>query len=65
VASQKLADGVWFIGGGSHDSLAVEFKDFAVVVRRSRHYTDGDTLNGLMETELSLYRLVSGREGRA
>ena len=32
VASQKLADGVWFIGGGSHNSLAVEFKDFAAVI---------------------------------
>jgi glyoxylase-like metal-dependent hydrolase (beta-lactamase superfamily II) len=32
VASQKLADGVWFVGGGSHNSLAVEFKDFVTVV---------------------------------
>jgi hypothetical protein len=32
VASQKLADGVWFIGGGSHNSLAVEFKDFVTVI---------------------------------
>ena len=32
VASQKLADGVWFIGGGSHNSLAVEFKDFITVI---------------------------------
>ena len=30
--SQKLADGVWFIGGGSHNSLAVEFRDFAAVI---------------------------------
>jgi glyoxylase-like metal-dependent hydrolase (beta-lactamase superfamily II) len=32
IASQKLADGVWFIGGGSHNSLAVEFKDYAAVI---------------------------------
>ncbi len=30
--SQKLADGVWLIGGGSHNSVLVEFKDFAAVV---------------------------------
>jgi glyoxylase-like metal-dependent hydrolase (beta-lactamase superfamily II) len=30
--SQKLADGVWFIGGGTHNSMAVEFRDFAVVI---------------------------------
>src|SRR5262249_61312064 len=32
VASQKLADGVWYLGGGSHNSLAVECKDYAVVI---------------------------------
>jgi glyoxylase-like metal-dependent hydrolase (beta-lactamase superfamily II) len=32
VASQKLADGVWFVGGGSHNSLAVEFMDFVTVI---------------------------------
>jgi glyoxylase-like metal-dependent hydrolase (beta-lactamase superfamily II) len=30
--SQKLADGVWLIGGGSHNSVAVDFRDFAVVI---------------------------------
>jgi Metallo-beta-lactamase superfamily len=30
--SQKLADGVWFIGGGTHNSLAVEFRDFVTVI---------------------------------
>ena len=30
--SQKLADGVWFIGGGTHNSMAVEFRDFAAVI---------------------------------
>lgn len=32
VESQKLADGVWLLGGGSHNSMLVEFKDFAAVV---------------------------------
>jgi glyoxylase-like metal-dependent hydrolase (beta-lactamase superfamily II) len=32
VESQKLADGVWFVAGGSHNSLAVDFRDFATVV---------------------------------
>jgi glyoxylase-like metal-dependent hydrolase (beta-lactamase superfamily II) len=32
VESQKLADGVWLIGGGSHNSVAVEFRDFVAVV---------------------------------
>jgi glyoxylase-like metal-dependent hydrolase (beta-lactamase superfamily II) len=30
--SQKLADGVWLIGGGSHNSVAVDFRDFAAVI---------------------------------
>jgi glyoxylase-like metal-dependent hydrolase (beta-lactamase superfamily II) len=32
VASRKLADGVWFVGGGSHNSVVVEFKDFVSVI---------------------------------
>jgi glyoxylase-like metal-dependent hydrolase (beta-lactamase superfamily II) len=32
IETTKLADGVWLIGGGSHNSLAVEFKDYAVVI---------------------------------
>jgi len=32
VENQKLADGVWLLGGGSHNSVLVEFKDFAAVV---------------------------------
>jgi len=30
--SQKLADGVWLIAGGSHNSLAVDFRDFVTVI---------------------------------
>lgn len=32
VASTKLADGVWLLAGGSHNSVAIEMKDHAVVV---------------------------------
>ena len=32
VESQKLADGIWFLGGGSHNSLGVEFRDFVAIV---------------------------------
>jgi len=32
VTAQKLGDGVWLMGGGSHNSLAVEFKDFVTVI---------------------------------
>jgi glyoxylase-like metal-dependent hydrolase (beta-lactamase superfamily II) len=32
VASQKLADGVWYLGGGTHNSVAVEFKDYAALI---------------------------------
>jgi glyoxylase-like metal-dependent hydrolase (beta-lactamase superfamily II) len=30
--SSKLADGVWFVSGGSHHSLVVEFKDYIAIV---------------------------------
>jgi glyoxylase-like metal-dependent hydrolase (beta-lactamase superfamily II) len=32
VETQRLADGVYLIGGGSHNSVAVEFKDFIAIV---------------------------------
>jgi len=32
VETQKLGDGVWYLMGGSHHSLAVEFKDHVVVI---------------------------------
>lgn len=32
VDSQKVADGVWYLTGGSHYSVAVEFKDHVVVI---------------------------------
>ena len=32
VESQRLADGVWLVGGGSHNSVAVEFGDHVAVI---------------------------------
>ena len=32
VASTQLGDGVWLIGGGSHNSVAIEFDDFITVI---------------------------------
>ncbi|MBI4465128.1 MAG: MBL fold metallo-hydrolase [Acidobacteria bacterium] len=32
VESQRLADGVWLMAGGSHNSVAVEFQDYMAVV---------------------------------
>ncbi len=32
VDPQELADGVWLLGGGSHHSVAVEFRDWVAVV---------------------------------
>ena len=32
VESQKLADGVYVMGGGSHNSIAVEFRDYVAMV---------------------------------
>ncbi len=32
AAVNKLADGVWMLGGGTHNSVAVEFADFVAVV---------------------------------
>src|SRR2546426_4533062 len=32
VESQKVTDGVWYVGGGTHASVAVEFRDFITVI---------------------------------
>ncbi|HEX2459537.1 MAG TPA: MBL fold metallo-hydrolase [Vicinamibacterales bacterium] len=32
VESQKLAEGVWLLGGGTHNSMLVEFKDYVALV---------------------------------
>jgi glyoxylase-like metal-dependent hydrolase (beta-lactamase superfamily II) len=32
VETQRLADGVWLVGGGSHNSVAVEFRNYVAVI---------------------------------
>jgi glyoxylase-like metal-dependent hydrolase (beta-lactamase superfamily II) len=32
VTTEKVAEGVWFIAGGSHNSVAIEMKDYMIVV---------------------------------
>ncbi len=32
VESQRLADGVWLLAGGSHNSVAVDFRDYVAVI---------------------------------
>jgi glyoxylase-like metal-dependent hydrolase (beta-lactamase superfamily II) len=32
VETERLADGVWKLGGGSHHSLLVEFRDFVTII---------------------------------
>ncbi len=32
VVSEELADGVWLLGGGTHNSLLVEFRDYVAIV---------------------------------
>jgi glyoxylase-like metal-dependent hydrolase (beta-lactamase superfamily II) len=32
VDSRELADGVWYLGGSSHNSVAIEFRDYSVVI---------------------------------
>ena len=32
VASQKVTDGVWFLAGGSHNSVLIEMKDYLMLV---------------------------------
>ena len=32
VETESLADGVWLVGGGSHNSVAVEFADYVAVI---------------------------------
>ena len=36
VVDQKMADGVWFLGGGSHNSLVVEFPTYVARSSKAR-----------------------------
>jgi glyoxylase-like metal-dependent hydrolase (beta-lactamase superfamily II) len=56
IVTTKLGDGVWLIGGGSHNSLAVEFKDFAAIIEAP--LDDARTLAVIAETK----RLIPGKQ---
>ena len=44
VTAEKVADGVWFIAGGSHNSVAIEMKDHLMLVEAPLN--DGRTRAG-------------------
>ncbi|HYM18433.1 MAG TPA: MBL fold metallo-hydrolase [Micropepsaceae bacterium] len=56
VATTKLGDGVWLLAGGSHNSIAVEMKDFAVLIEAPLN--DERTLAVIAETK----RLIPGKQ---
>jgi glyoxylase-like metal-dependent hydrolase (beta-lactamase superfamily II) len=58
IATTKLADGVWLIGGGTHNSIAVEFKDFAAIIEAP--LDDARTMAVIAETK----RLIPGKQIR-
>jgi glyoxylase-like metal-dependent hydrolase (beta-lactamase superfamily II) len=58
IQTTKLADGVWLIGGGTHNSVAVEFKDFAAIVEAP--LDDARTNAVIAETK----RLIPGKQIR-
>jgi len=58
IQTTKLADGVWLIAGGSHNSLAVEFKDFATIIEAP--LDDARTNAVIAETK----RLIPGKQIR-
>jgi glyoxylase-like metal-dependent hydrolase (beta-lactamase superfamily II) len=41
VVSEELAPGVWFLGGAGHNSLAVEFGDYSVIIEGPRSTARG------------------------
>jgi glyoxylase-like metal-dependent hydrolase (beta-lactamase superfamily II) len=56
IVTTKLGDGIWLIGGGSHNSVAVEFKDFAAIIEAP--LDDARTLAVIAETK----RLIPGKQ---
>ncbi len=49
VAVEKVADGVWFLGGGSHNSVAIEMKDYMILVEAPLN--DGRTVPVINEVK--------------
>jgi Zn-dependent hydrolases, including glyoxylases len=55
VKSEKVADGIWFIGGGSHNSVLIEMKDYLIVIEAP--LDDGRSTAVMGEVK----KLVSGK----
>ena len=55
VAAEKAADGVWYLAGGSHHSVAIEMKDHIVLVEAPLY--EGRSLPVLAETR----KLIPGK----
>jgi glyoxylase-like metal-dependent hydrolase (beta-lactamase superfamily II) len=59
VESRLLAEGVWLLGGGTHNSVLVEFKDFVAVVEapqnEARSLAVIDEVNRLAPNKLIKY----------
>ena len=55
AASEKVADGVWFLAGGSHNSVLIEMKDHLILVESPLY--DGRALAVFAEAK----RLVPGK----
>lgn len=58
IQTTKLADSVWLVGGGSHNSVAVEFKDFVALIEAP--LDDARTNAVIAETK----RLIPGKQIR-
>lgn len=58
VTVEKAADGVWFMAGGSHNSVAIEMKDYFIVVEAPLY--DGRSAAVLGEVK----KLASGKPVR-
>jgi len=50
VATQELAEGVWLVVGGSHNSVAVEFEDFVTVIEAPLNEERSLAVIGAVET---------------
>jgi glyoxylase-like metal-dependent hydrolase (beta-lactamase superfamily II) len=49
VTTEKVAEGVWFLAGGSHNSVAIEMKDYMIVVETPLN--DGRTVPVLAQVK--------------
>ena len=58
VVSEQLAPGVWFLGGGSHNSMAIEFQDYSVIIEGPQNDARGRAV--IDETR----RLIPGKPVR-